>query len=262
MYKITIVILFSSFIITAQSGSIDTIKLNNFWKAVERVSQFEKDKIDIDSNSIRAIMLDYYKVQYENPIGYKKSIKEKFDIWEIHNKGKSRSERELKPGVKIGRFKRFLAKKYGAEFVEIIGVPYFIKGKIVGIDMDNYFSEPDDLNYPKTILKIRIDDVLKGKSIFSIGQIIEISILNFWYESFPDFYKVEGDYFFPVKPWNCNDLGCSEYTISFLPNTNFSVFPIKNNIISNVEFFDIEPILNWDNFRANFIKKYVIWEGN
>lgn len=165
------------------------------------------------------------------------------------------------PSVKIRVLKETIDKILGKHYAEIIMVPFYFRVKILQID-NNGVYESGTRKFGKTILFCEIMDIIKGKSFSPSEEKIEISYLRGWAVA-P--FEVGSEYFIPVKPWNCSEGKCSEYTINLFDNSidsssnQYDIYLIKNNEIKNATYFGI-PTSNWDDFLKEFRNKY-IFEG-
>lgn len=169
-----------------------------------------------------------------------------------------------KPAVKLRVIKEAIDEIMGKNFSEIIMTPYFFEVKILDIDFNNVY-ESDGKIYGKITMLCEIIDVIKGNHIFSKGDNIEVSLLKGWEVGPFDAGKI---YFFPVRPWNCINGNCTEYSLKLFPiyfngvsieGCPCGIYPIEDNEIKNADFFQISE-LKWDNFQKEFKSIYILEE--
>lgn len=90
---------------------------------------------------IKNITLLYYNAIAEDPVGFKAEMKKEFK--EYNDLYFKEGKLGIKPGVKIRIMKETMSKKYGKNFVKIIGVPYYLKIKINSMDQEKFHSYVD-----------------------------------------------------------------------------------------------------------------------
>jgi hypothetical protein len=163
------------------------------------------------------------------------------------------------PAVKLRIVKEAINEVMGENFSEIIMTPYYFKIRILKIDNDNTYKSGDK-TFGKTTLLCEILDIVKGKQFFNIGEQIEISFLTAWgVGPFMD----GRIYFFPVKPWNCKNDNCTEYSLNLFPKhkglheAGYEIFQIENNNVLNTDIFNISES-KWNNFLAEFEDRYIL----
>jgi hypothetical protein len=205
-------------------------------------------------------------------------VKQLYDLYSFHwvetynynNKKYRDAEKDFKisndnkftqpPAVKFRVVKEAINKIMGDNFSEIIIVPYYFRVKIIDINYNDVYHSGEK-TFGKTTLLCEIIDVIKGKSLFNNGEKIKISLLTGWGIG-P--FEVGKDYFFPVKPWNCKDNKCSEFTLNLFNNSisgfsdcKYNIYPIINNEVKNKDYFNISTS-NWDDFLREFKDKYLL----
>jgi hypothetical protein len=185
-------------------------------------------------------------------------IDKKYHDAEIEFK-ESGGKNYIKPlAVKLRIVKDAINNLLGKNYSEILVVPYYFKVKIIDIDKNGVYKS-GDRSFGKTTITCNILDVVKGTSFFKKGEIIKVSVLTGWGVG-P--FEVGSEYFLPVKPWNCNDGNCIEFTLNLFDNSvgmcdsKYDIYPIKNNDIKNSSYFNLSSS-NYDAFIKEFKNKYL-----
>lgn len=259
--KVVYFFLLFSFTIIAQQKNVENKLVNWFNKVdlyynnyIDHNYILTLNKIEIDS--IVAQLYDLYSnhwIETHNFISLK---------YEDAKKGFEESKGNLfvqLPAVKIRVLKETIDRILGKHFSEIIIVPFYFRVKILQIDNKGVYQS-GGRKFGKTTLTCEINDIIKGNSFFKNGEIIRISYLTGWGVA-P--FEVGSEYFIPVKPWNCIEGNCSEYTINLFENdidiysSQYENYQIKNNEIKNAKYFGIATS-NWNDFLKEFKNKYII----
>ncbi len=259
--KIIIMILFINHLVFSQILSPEK-KLDNFFDNIDIFYNVYKSQNSIltltpdqEKNLVNQLyeLYSFHWVETYNYIGTK--------FQEADQKFKSSGGNNFiaPPAVKLRVIKESIDKIYGENYSELLIVPYYFRVKVLNIDKNGYYKS-DKLSFKKTILTCKIQEVIKGSQQFKAGEEIKISLLNNW--DVGPFYIGE-EYFFPVKPWNCKDGSCTEYTINLFNNSmkvcdiKYDIYPIINDKIENTEYFHINAS-EWSKFLNEFKRKYLI----
>jgi len=207
----------------------------------------------------KEILQKFYKVKAYDPIGLFNYFTEEYKVIIKKTKATGKNSKEKRAPYRKKKLADELAKIYGKKFMDIIDVPYFLRIKILSKVNSIYISPgPPESKYGTIQMKVMIDDVIKGKSVFSKGSIITIEYLTRWLKESPKQFKVGGSYFVPIRPW-MGTKGFLGWTLNFLPDNNFSIYEIHNDSINTPgNYFDIGTEMNWADFRKLFTKKYIL----
>lgn len=265
IFIMLIVVQLNSF---AQQDSISE-PVKDYWQIMNRYSLRYNGKDDFiksySGNEIDTLTKKYYKAICENPVGFKVRIENEYNKYD----SLARSKHGLPYGFipQVGLMKEVISSKYGKNFTEIISVPYYLRVKIVG-DSGSIYEGPINSkikNNPHNIFRTSqgnlfavIEDVIKGNKFFKIGQKITISYLTFWIAKGGKFFEKGKTYFIPLKPWDSFH-AYSKLTIDILPDKDYAIYPIENDIISTPNnYFGIGKTTYWKVFKKAFQGKYIL----
>lgn len=258
----------------AQQDSISQA-VKKYWKKVDQISTYyvkgtgiTKKFSDSDIDTLTKI---YYKAISDDPVGYNRSIDNERDQEEKIVKENSGNFSIVTPRIKSMRtIRNLIINKYGKNFSEIISVPYYLKVKVIsdsgsiyeGLINSKMGSNPHNiLRAIQANLFVTVEDVIKGSKYFKAGQNITISYLTNWISESKNFktaFEKGKSYFIPLRPWDSKH-GYSKLTLYILPDNNYSIYPIENGIILTPgNYFGIGESSNWEVFKNNFIKKYIL----
>jgi|GEM_PF-3025726 len=261
-------LLFLQAFIYAQQDSVSK-PVKDFWQLMNQFSTRYNGKDNFvknySANEIDTLTKKYYIATSEDPIGFKLKIEGEYyglDSLARNNKGLTISHIP-----KIGLMKEIISSKYGKNFSEIISVPYYLKVTIIS-DSGSIFEGPINTrvkNNPHNIFRTsqgnllaKVEDVIKGKRFFKVGQNIIISYLTFWIAEGRKFFQKGKTYFIPLKPWGLLQ-GYSKITIDILPDNNYAIYPVENGSISTPgNYFGFGETEDWNLFKQEFTKKYIL----
>lgn len=233
MKKILLSLVFSISMIFSQTDQVDK------WGEFQRLFNSLKDnyklneKISYSSNTnYKKILKAYYDVIALSPIEFKNNFKKLHKDWVSERKAGKKS---IKPAILLRKFKETLAEVYSKSFVEIISSPYYLKVNINDVRKDYY--ESDGRKYPKIQLDCEILEILKGKNKFKKNQSVVINYIEWWLSESDLKFEAGKTYFIPVKQWGKN---YSELGLYILPDNNFGVYPISNEVFErDLSFFEL-----------------------
>jgi hypothetical protein len=218
--------------------------------------------IQYNAKRVKYLAKLYYDAIAKAPVDYQTYMYIKYKQWEKNNKGKG-DKAALLPGFKIHLIKTLISKENGGYFTHIISIPYYLKIKVLQIKQGKYVSPPRyypaGLTIPKTVLTAKVEDILKGEERFKGLNTINITILANWLPGAEKFFKVGEEYFVPLKPFNCFNGNCEGFALYVLPGANHGVFLIRNNALNvRDNYFHLGNTVDWDNFKKQFTKKFMI----
>lgn len=222
-----------------------------------------------NSSQINYLIKKYYDAIAKAPFDYQNFLEKEFKQWGI--KYKNGDANHFKPAFRIDLIKRLISKNKGEHFTKIIGIPYYIKVKILKITHDKYISfSPAGLEVAKTILLCKIEDVIKGREYFKNIDTVEINLLDFWIEKSNENFIEGHEYFVPLKPFNCRNGNCEGIGLApwlFDPKQdryppiqgNYGVYPIEAGVIQMKDnYFGFGRTVSWDIFKKLFTEKFII----
>ena len=258
-----IVIMISLFIpfLNAQQEDINQ-KLENLFNQLDSCyTIYEKSNksLNFNQDETNKMIKSIYELYSLHWIDVNAFIDKKVKQKEKLNK-ESQGQTSLQKPV-LSMLRKELNKSKGKHFFEIITAPYYLKTKILNINHDKVYKSDNGL-YPKTTMICEIIEVIKGPYMFKAGEQIEVSYLNNWNLKEYEKGKI---YFMPIRPWDCKNGTCNEYTINLFPTTDnisieggpFGIYPIENNEVKNADYFNISDS-NWNNFTKKFKEKYIM----
>lgn len=256
--------MFLSFSIRAQDTNKVSQDVIEFWKIMKKYqNMFEMNNLlikKINRKEANKIARLYYNAIANDPLGFNRFTLMKFKEWEKRRKAGSLTLHDIKPGIKVRRLKEVISSYYGETFTKVISIPYYLRIKIIDIKHEFYKSKKLNMNFPKIVLSVEVQEVIKGSKMFKKGEKININILSNWINSKHEFFKIESNYFVPIKLWNCSNYIKKKFSLDFLNLNSDSIYPIdKKNVIKNISdfFLDKTKYMNWDEFKEKFVKRFV-----
>ncbi len=225
--------------------------------------EYQKNKNAADNYTKEEVMVlarKFYKMMAEDPQGYRKIV---FQSGENRKKEYHKTGIVLpKIGVKIRAFRELVEHFTDKYYFYIIKPSYYVRAKVLSIKKEPYFSKVNPwIKLTKIVMKIEITEVVKGKQVFQKGRTEEISLLGFWYEDCKRFFQQGVEYFIPIELWGCDKGKCNASAPASSFNGVYAIFPIENEIISNVDVFGCGTQMNWDDFKLVFQSKYILESG-
>ncbi len=225
--------------------------------------EYQKNKNAADNYTKEEVMVlarKFYKMMAEDPQGYRKIV---FQSGENRKKEYHKTGIVLpKIGVKIRAFRELVEHFTDKYYFYIIKPSYYVRAKVLSIKKEPYFSKVNPwIKLTKIVVKIEVTEVLKGEQVFQKGRIEEINSFEFWYEECQNIFEPEMEYLIPIELWGCYEGKCSGLAPASNINGNCAIFPIKNEIISNVDIFGCGTQMNWDDFKLVFQSKYILESG-
>jgi hypothetical protein len=260
LFKFILYTIVSSTLIFPQKKYTVSEDVNNFFNLLEASIQKENGQIQYKGISndaeIKRITELYYQAITGDPIGFKLTLKKKFNRYENLRKENTNL---LKPGVQLRLLEEVMSEKYGSNFINIISVPYYLKIKVDSISNVTYHSyEDSELTAGQTVFICKIEDVIKGKNSFRTGDKISINYLSHWRGYYGSIMKVGKEYFVAVRIWRLDASNNPEYTFRYWNNQNVGAYPIDDNSIQFPnDFFGVSGKQNWEEFKDNFQSQYM-----
>lgn len=270
MIKVSILFLVIFLISKVYSQENSEIK-NNVKEFFETVENYTKDynrdnKKDLfelrNYSKEEAFFLakEYYKAKAEDPIGFHKYLhNEDNKFIEYYKKNKSLIE--LRPSTRVGIIYKIISSQFGKEFTEIIGVPWYLRIRVLDIKEGKFKSSLGII--PKVFLIAEIEEVLKGINFFKERDTIEINILNYWVTNASKSFEKSRSYFVGLHEWNCHTGDCKDIALNIFPDSNYGIYLIDNDfVVAPKNYFGFADILQWGEFKEEFNNKYIIDGGH
>ena len=250
------------FTLLAQTNDSISVATKDFFsEADEYYKKYATNKsINESYSSEDALKLakKFYKAKAEDPYGFRNYLRK---LARIRDE-KFRNTRVLEPkgGVKVRLIKNLISEKMGDRFVAIIEIPFYLKIKVLEIESGKYISKEDErIVAPTTIIKAEIEEIIKGEKFFKKNSIIDVNLINQWMSGTNKFFEVNKEYFIPLEPWNCYEDECTGLRLSFLPDNDYGIYPIENEVLkTNDDYFGFGNQVDWSTFKESFISTYII----
>lgn len=226
-------------------------------KKVIKEGRLTKYAAEPSEEEIKNITRSYYNAIAEDPVGFEAEMKKEFKEYnDLYFKG---GKLGIKPGVKIRIMKETMSKKYGKNFVKIIGVPYYLKIKINSIDQEKFHSYVDPrLEGRQVNLRCTVEEVIKGKNKFSKGDSITISYLIDWSANYIQKIEIGKEYFAAIRIWGVHNPFSPQYTFRYVSDSNVGVYPVENGFIKLPEDYFINKLeMDWNQFKEYFQDKFM-----
>lgn len=251
------------FMVFAQQNSVEQKLETLFSKADLFFIEYKSNNNSLtlnkcEANDITKLLYELYSFHWIDVYNY---IDKKYNEAQKLFKESAGKNLITPSSVKLRILKESIDSIMGNNFSEIIITPYFLKVKILDINLDGVYHSDDNI-FGKTTILCKILEVVKGNHLFKTGENIEISLLTGW--GIGPFEK-GATYFFPVKPWNCKNGNCSEYSLNLYSKSDgfyageYDIYPVRNEQVLNIEYFKISSS-NWSDFVRKFKEKYLLEE--
>jgi len=238
--------------------------VSKYWNKVNQISTTYVKGVGItkkfSDEEIDSLTYLFYHAIGDDPVDYNIANDSEREYENKILKENNYSINSITPRVKSLRtIFDLIKKKYGKNFFEILQCPYFLRVKLIRDSLSEYIpSTLRSFKTPQGNLICKVEDVIKGGKFFKIGQEIIVSYLVFWMSDSKTTFKVGENYFMPLRPWGYKD-SYKKLTLHFFPDNNFDTYPINNEYISTPgNYFGIGVTTNWETFRNDFIKKYIL----
>lgn len=217
-----------------------------------------EDELILSDAELEDAMRKMYFAIADDPIGYKKYIIDRHNEWDKCIKEKKIDVTSPRFGMTIGMLENNIAKRYSQNFIELIKVPYFLKVKLN--NKSNKIFQ-DVVPIAQTVLTGEIEEVIKGKKRFKTGDFISISYLETWRtgQNCINDFETGQSYFIPIIPVSLENSDYGDLGIKSLNDNNCSTYLILNDFIKTPgNYFGIAEESTWNEFKKNFIEKYII----
>lgn len=261
---IMFIIIFSSSFFNIYSQEIEMKKksIDSLFMLVKEITPNEKGewltkKLSVKDSDLEKAKRLLYDAYAYNQIEYDKKLVEWVKDWENTEIKKAKKDRGVSPGVRIQKLKEALAEKYGWDYVNFLETPYFLKIKVIDKSLGSFKVE-EKLHLPEVDLRVEVLDVIKGKKFYSKGQIIIIGYLPIWFRDCNckvDF-EINRTYALPLRHWQFYNKKDSLLALKL--NGMHTIYKIDNNIVSTPFEIEKSPNKNWDEFKNEFINKFLI----
>ncbi|MDP3831876.1 MAG: hypothetical protein Q8Q47_11430 [Ignavibacteriaceae bacterium] len=237
----------------------------DFFNDAERFISFYDDSLgwkkDFTFKEIEDLAIKYYNVIYRYSIDYYFYFKKLHKQWEeevINNDYKIINK---KPAVKLRIIREKLSEYYPSAFTDLLQVPYLFRIKVIRFDESTYYLKNLNSNIRQTDMVVKIEDIIKGKEYFKINDTLKVSFFGIWFHGATEeqYFKVDSTYFLPVNFFRIENKNTFQYRIHMLPDFNFAIYPIINEIVHTPkDFFGTGEQIKWEEFNIFMKNIYVI----
>jgi len=261
---ITYIIIFISIQAFSQQRENYSKSVLNFVDVLYDNSIYEETDYNINytfnSKQAQDILHKYYRAVSEDPLGLINYMEEEYELIRNRALQSSKNSTEKRFAVRKKNLSDELSKIYGEKFMKIIDVPYYLRIKIIDKSPSQYISPgPPERKFRTVKLTVLIEDVLKGKNQFTLGNTITIEYMKWWFGNSLITFEPGNSYFIPLRPWT-GTAGFLGWRPDFLPDDNYAIYEIKDEIVSTPNnYFDIGTVTEWIHFKKVFIKKYILF---
>lgn len=228
---------------------------NGFWEKYDIIAKNYNIKTgfpkEFSSDDILDLAISYKREKESNPVKFILTRKSRFEEWgnEIKN---NQYYNVPKPALLLRKIKEKMIQHLGINYIEAISIDYLLKVLVESVDSSIYYTN-DNKKELQINIQCKIEDVLKDKMNFQIGENITISCLNWWTEKSPKKFEIGSTYLIPIRPWKVKNEHKFELTIHFLYNNKFDIYPIENEDIKfSSNFLGLENYTSWTTFKNNF----------
>ncbi len=240
-----------------------SIEVIDFFSATEEFYSFYNDSLGWQKNftidEINNISFKYYNAIYKNYTDYYYYFLELHKEWEKEVINNNYVIIHTKPALKLKKIRDKIAVYKSSAFAELLQIPFFLRVRIIKKENSFYYSESAGLTLRQTDMVVKVEDVVKGEYKFTKNDTITISYLNDWYNFSKNHFEIGKSYFIPFKPWRIENKSNYYYGVNFLPDYNDAVYPIIDEYIKTPgDYFNLEEIMNWLDFKYYFIQNYLI----
>jgi hypothetical protein len=263
MFAFSLVLNINSFV-NAQN-CLDNNDVFVFFNALNELDSFYNDSLgwqkDFTNEEIFGISKKWYNAVYHSPVEYSLYFEKLHKEWEKNVKADFNKYLLRRPGLQLGRLNRKITEYTSPSFSELLRVPYLFRIKVKWFSDSKYYSEDLKTNMIQTDMFVEIEDILKGKEYFEIGDNLKISFLSLWFHGATEeqYFKIDSTYFLPVNLFRIENDTTYQYRINMLPDNEFAVYPIINEVVQTPSnFFGIGKESHWKEFKNFIIKNYTI----
>ena len=235
-----------------------------------------KDYENFEKNTSLAQLKHFAKMIYEadetdaveNQKMLDKEVDQSDSIAVLNRKFHSNLPNFERAGVTLGMISRKIYDEFPHVIFALITTPYFLKAKIISISSSKIkVNQKQPFFVSKIDLKAVVEDIIKGKSRFSVGDTLIFYYLPQWRSLTLNYFKIGSTYFLPldVKPGepygSYNWLGLVTLDSKLIiptnrPNLSQGCFPIENGyLIDENNYFGYGSKVPWNLFRSKIINQ-------
>ena len=251
-------------IVNAQDNSSEN-EITIFFKAVDDFDSFFNDSLgwrkEFTENEIMEVSKKWYNAIYKKPVKYDLYFHNLHDVWEEKVKIEREKYLHKRPGLQLGRLSRKITEYTNVAFSELLRVPYLFRIRVKKFETSNYYSEDLKGNLRQTDMIVEIEDIIKGREYFSIGDSLKVSFFGHWFHGATEeqYFKVDSTYFLPVNLFRIENEYTFQYKIQMLSDYNFAVYPIIDEVVKTPkDYFGIGETSNWKDFKSFIKENYAI----
>jgi len=230
--------------------------VEGYWQNLKNLNHpLPPDDFIISDEELDDVIKKMYAAIEDDPEGYTNYLHREYREWLRDVKEKKLDGNKLTLGNIEGVIKMKIKKKYSYNFLTLITTPYFLRVRITDKSPDVYIDTQGG-SHDIFVLRGKIEEILKGRKRFNEGEYISFMHGNNLTKCLRN-YEIGQSYFVP-------------FTVSTLENSNYEGlikqwFVCKGDYLVEKEtikipenYFEIAEEINWDEFKEQFIDKYII----
>ena len=213
------------------------------------------DEFYLTDEELENLLKKMYTAIEHDPEGYNNYLVRKYHECASDIKEKKIDEKKPSIGNIDGLIQKKIAEKYSQKFLTLITTPFFLRVKITDKSFSTYIDRNGN-SHDQTVLKGKLEEILKGKKRFNEGDYISFMYLNKPTMCLRN-YEIGNSYFIPFV---MSTLEVSNYQGLSLQWYNCKgSYLIENEIIMIPDnYFEIAEEISWDEFKEKFIASYLV----
>jgi len=227
---------------------------------------YNRSKVEFTDDELEHLRKLYYKCYSFHLVCLNEYMAEEQKKWEKAFLNVATGKMKLRPWMRVYTLRDQLIKKYGLNFISIIGTPAFLRCRYIDLIFSKYHMIETNMNLNVHNFAFFVEDVIKGNKYFKIGDTISVQMIPNDESPAPSFIQGES-YLIPLTTL----LGIQDDAFNtifvFLSNKQDAwemgkqpkTFPIENEIIKNCEYFGVKDT-SWSDFKKYFKEKYLVFD--
>jgi hypothetical protein len=229
--------------------------VEGYWQNLKNLNHpLPADEFLISDEDLDDVLKKMYAAIEDDPIGYTNYLARKYHEWGKEIKEKKLDANKLTTGNIEGLFCRKIEEKYSRKFLTLIKTPYFLRVKVTDKSPGVYTTK-EGSSYDKFIVKGKVEEIIKGEKRFDEGDVISFMYLKTT-TCFRN-YEIGKSYFVPFRVSTLEISNYEGLSLQWFDCTGS--YLIENETIKIPEnYFEIAEEINWDEFKEQFIDKYII----
>ncbi|HQI39907.1 MAG: hypothetical protein B6D44_05865 [Ignavibacteriales bacterium UTCHB2] len=151
-----------------------------------------------------------------------------------------------------GKIWELIEQKISKKTYELLRISFLIKATIVSKDTSLYIDNSTKFRYSKVNVKVEVEDIIKGKHKFKVGEKFEFYYLLNWEKPKSEFV-IGKTYLLPLEPRAEDNINYSNIALITYIDCPDVVFEIKSNsLIDKENYFGYGSEVPWEVFKSKF----------